>query len=66
MSFCVAQMPTHKNVVKYYHLDKVKVAEVDYYVIIMKRYARSVKKIMQIKSQLKSTMTQCVNFYGSL
>ncbi|HHS8644328.1 TPA: protein kinase domain-containing protein [Klebsiella pneumoniae] len=42
--FCVAQMPTHKNVVKYYHLDKVKVAEVDYYVIIMKRYARSVKK----------------------
>lgn len=42
--FCGAQMPTHKNVVKYYHLDKIKVAEIDYYVIIMKRYARSVKK----------------------
>lgn len=42
--FCVSQMPSNKYIVQYYHLDKITIDDVDYYIIIMKPYARSLKK----------------------
>lgn len=41
--FCVSQMPSNENIVQYYHLDKIQVDDVDYFIIIMKRYSRSLK-----------------------
>lgn len=42
--FCVSQMPSNKHIVQYYHLDKITVSDFTYFIIIMKPYARSLKK----------------------
>ncbi|ENT2949588.1 protein kinase family protein [Klebsiella aerogenes] len=42
--FCVSQMPSNQNIVQYYHLDKVVINDIDYFIIIMKPYDRSLKR----------------------
>lgn len=47
--FCVSQMPSHKNIVKYYHLDKVVVNDAEYFIIVMKPYEKTIKKEFAIQ-----------------
>ena len=44
--FCVQQIGTHENIAKYYHFDKINVADESYYIIIMKYYESSLNKFI--------------------
>lgn len=51
--FGVSQMPSNEHIVQYYHLDKVKIHDVDYFIIIMKPYARSLKRDFANKNSVE-------------
>lgn len=51
--FCVSQMPSNENIVQYYHLDKIQIDDVDYFIIIMKRYSRSLKNDFANKNSVE-------------
>lgn len=49
--FCAAQIPTHNNVVASYHFDTKKINEIDYSLIVMKAYDKTLNAIGHVANK---------------
>lgn len=56
--FCVVQIPNHVNVTRAYHLDETKIEEVDYSLIVMKRYQKSLQSLGSIIGEVDAVKAE--------
>lgn len=56
--FCAAQIPSHINVTRAYHLDRVSIEGSDYYLIVMKRYQSSLYALGSISNEDDTTKAE--------
>lgn len=66
--FCIQQIGDHPNIAKYYNLDKIKIDENEYYILIMKHYDKSLNEMGSVASLTgeKERSEKLVKLFGDL
>lgn len=64
--FCIQQIGDHPNIAKYYNLDKIKVGENEYYILIMKLYDKSLNEMGSVASLTDEKSEKLVKLFGDL
>jgi len=64
--FCIQQIGDHPNIAKYYNLDKIKIDENEYYILIMKHYDKSLNEMGSVASLTDEKSEKLVKLFGDL
>lgn len=56
--FCAAQIPSHKNIAKSYHFDKINIENEEYFIILMKHYGGTLSSEKTISDNDENTRSE--------